>query len=469
MKKIIFSITLLLLSFVSMQGQEAKYVFYFIGDGMGVNQVLGTEYYLSAAKGELGLTPLLYATLPYATVASTWSASSDVTDSAASGTALACGEKTSNGTVGMLKDHQTSVSSVAVWAKEAGKRVGIATSVSIDHATPASFYAHVPNRGMYYEIGCQLPESNFDFFGGSGFLQPEKKDDPNAPKVFDLVSKAGYTIARGYKDYQKKAKKAEKMILFQKEGKDTGSIPPAIDRQKDDLTLADITRAGINFLMKEPDKGFFYMVEGGQIDWACHNNDPGYWVNEVIDFDEAIKVAYEFYQQHPDETLIVISADHETGGLVLTTGGYMLNVGDLKYQKTSEAGFEKILGELRKKFNDNVPWGNVQKVISQCWGFYDGLKLNEKQDKRIKDIYEKTLTGQSRDANRKGEFKSSEPLVAACKNIMSEIARVHWATGAHSAGYVPVYAVGAGAERFAARTDNAQLPLKIADAAGYKH
>ena len=147
----------------------------------------------------------------------------------------------------------------------------------------------------------------------------------------------------------------------------------------------------------------------------------------------------------------------------------MLNVGDLKYQKTSEAGFEKILGELRKKFNDNVPWGNVQKVISQCWGFYDGLKLNEKQDKRIKDIYEKTLTGQSRDANKKGEFKSSEPLVAACKNIMSEIARVHWATGAHSAGYVPVYAVGAGAERFAARTDNAQLPLKIADAAGYKH
>ena len=102
MKKIFFSITLLLLSFVSMQGQEAKYVFYFIGDGMGVNQVLGTEYYLSAAKGELGLTPLLYASLPYATVASTWSASSDVTDSAASGTALACGEKTSNGTVGML-------------------------------------------------------------------------------------------------------------------------------------------------------------------------------------------------------------------------------------------------------------------------------------------------------------------------------------------------------------------------------
>ena len=147
------------------------------------------------------------------------------------------------------------------------------------------------------------------------------------------------------------------MILFQSEKaseKDRTAIPYAIDRTKDDLTLADITRSAINFLSKDLSKGFFLMVEGGKIDWACHSNDAATAFHEVADMDEAVKVAYEFYSQHPDETLIVVTADHETGGFVLGTGAYKLNLQVLKNQKVSESGFTRILNELRKKYNNNV-------------------------------------------------------------------------------------------------------------------
>ena len=191
-------------------------------------------------------------------------------------------------------------------------------------------------------------------------------------------------------------------------------------------------------------------------------------MNEVIDMDNAIKVAYEFYQQHPDETLIVISADHETGGLVLTRGGYKLNVGALKYQKVSENKFTQLLSRLRKKYADNIPWNVMKQTIADYWGFYEGLALTEAQEKLIRETYEKTLNGQTPEMV-KSEYKSDEPMSGVLKNIMNEIAMVSWVTRDHSAGFVPVYAVGAGAERFAAKTDNAQLPLKIAEAAGYKH
>ena len=149
MKKLSFILTFLLMSVLYIQAQQAKYVFYFIGDGMGVNQVLGTEMYQSELKGEIGVTQLLFTQFPYATVAHTFSASHGVTDSAAAGTALATGHKTKNGALGVQKDLTTEVSSVAAWAKSNGYRVGVSTSVSVDHATPAAFYAHQPNRSSY--------------------------------------------------------------------------------------------------------------------------------------------------------------------------------------------------------------------------------------------------------------------------------------------------------------------------------
>ena len=465
----------LLLSFLllvlSGYAQQAKYVFYFIGDGMGVNQVQGTELYRGELEGKIGITPIWFTQFPYATTATTFSATNGVTDSAAAGTALATGNKTQNGTIGMKQDLQTEVSSVAVWAKNKGCRVGVTTSVSVDHATPAAFYAHDPSRGSYYKIGTDLYKAGFDFYAGSDFIDPNNKDnkDGNSENLYTMAEKNGYTIARGYKDYLKKCKKADKMILFQSEKaseKDRTAIPYAIDRTKDDLTLADITRSAINFLSKDLSKGFFLMVEGGKIDWACHSNDAATVFHEVADMDEAVKVAYEFYSQHPDETLIVVTADHETGGFVLGTGAYKLNLQVLKNQKVSESGFTRILNELRKKYNNNVSWEKVQQALKENFGFWDKVKLNEKQEERLLAKYNDTFKGKEAKLE-KSEYAQDEPLAAEAKRIIDEIALVGWTSGGHSAGYVPVFAIGAGADLFQGRIDNTEIPIKIAKAAGY--
>ena len=470
MKK--FSLLLSFLLFVSLGfAQQAKYVFYFIGDGMGVNQVQGTELYRGELEGKIGITPIWFTQFPYATTATTFSATNGVTDSAAAGTALASGNKTKNGTIGMKQDQQTDVNSVAVWAKNKGCRVGVTTSVSVDHATPAAFYAHDPSRGSYYKIGTDLYKAGFDFYAGSDFLDPTNKEDKSgtSENLYSLAEKNGYTIARGYKDYLKKCKKADKMILFQTEKAseaDRTAIPYAIDRTKNDLTLADITRSAINFLSKDLSIGFFLMVEGGKIDWARHSNDAATVFHEVVDMDEAVKVAYEFYSQHPDETLIVVTADHETGGFVLGTGAYKLNLQVLKNQKVSENGFTRILNELRKKYNNNVSWEKVQQALKENFGFWDKVQLSKAQEERLQAKYTETFKGQEAKLE-KSEYAQDEPLAAEAKRIIDEIALVGWTSGGHSAGYVPVFAIGAGAEQFQGRIDNTEIPVKIAKAAGY--
>lgn len=474
MKKYSFLFVLfVLLSGTVCCAQQAKYVFYFIGDGMGVNQVQGTELYRGELDGKIGITPILFTQFPYATTATTFSATNGVTDSAAAGTALATGDKTKNGAIGVEKDLTTSVNSVAVWAKQSGYKVGITTSVSVDHATPAAFYAHNPSRSNYYEIGKDLYKAGFDFYAGSDFLDPTNKKDKSgqSENLYDLAGKNGYTIARGYKDYQKKAKKAEKMILFQTEQasqEDRTAIPYALDRQKGDLTLSEITRSAINFLTKDNQKGFFLMVEGGKIDWACHSNDAATAFHEVVDMDDAVKVAYEFYSQHPDETLIVITADHETGGLVLGTGAYKLNLQALKNQRVSESGFTRVLNNLRKQTKNQVSWQQVEKALKDNFGFWDKVSLSQKQEERLHKVYEKTFKGEAV-ALEKSEYAQDEPLAAEAKRIIDEIALVGWTSGGHSAGYVPVFAIGAGADQFQGRIDNTEIPVKIAKAAGYTH
>ena len=461
MKKRIFSmLSILLVALAALAEGRAKYVFYFIGDGMGVNQVNAAETYLGALEGRIGIKELCFPSFPYFGLINTQSATNGVTDSAAGGTALATGNKTKNGALGMLKDLETPISSIAYWAKDAGAAVGVTTSVSIDHATPAAFYSHVPKRSMAYEIGAELPISGFDFFSGSDFVKPENPD--GGPNLYAQAQAKGYTIARGYKDYLKKAKKADKMILFQTEEAskiEYGSIPYALDRTKDDLKLEDITRAAINFLMKKQNEkdGFFVMVEGGKIDWACHANDPAF-ISELIDMDNAVKVAYEFYQQHPDETLIVVTADHETGGLVLGRGAYELNLKAISYQRMSMDKLNRELNNMKKNLGDKFTWDETKKFLTENFGFWNGVEVNEDQTKRLESSFNEFKEG-------KGD---SGRLSGTVKRVISECALIGWQSGGHSNGYVPAFAIGVGAEQFHGRFDNTEICKKMAKAAGWE-
>lgn len=449
---------------------RAKYVFYFIGDGMGVNQVNGTETYLAALEGRIGTVPLCFTQFPAVGIVTTFSATNGVTDSAAAGTALATGKKTKNGTLGMLADGKTSVASVAEWAKAAGAAVGVSTSVSVDHATPAAFYAHVPDRGMYYEIGQQMVRSGYDFFAGSDFLKPVGPDSAQAGTLYEQCARAGYTVVRGYPEYVEKAKGAGKVVLLQPEEasrRDRTAVPYAIDRTAGDLTLQDITRAGISQLTAAGKDGFFLMVEGGKVDWACHSNDAAAVFHEVTDLDNAVRVAYEFYRQHPDETLIVITADHETGGIALGRGPYELHTELLGCQKMSAEEYTRYLTELRRADSQNFTWETVQRDLQANWGFWDKVKLTERQTARLKAAFDSQAEGKGGDV--KGHYASLSKLANTARDVMAEAALVGWQSGEHSNGYVPLYAIGAGAEKFAAKLDNTQIPLRIAEAAGWKH
>lgn len=464
MKKIVYwilamSVVIILLPQCQWKSKSnvAKYVFYFIGDGMGVNQVNGAEMYREELAGRIGVNPLNFSQFPVVSMASTFSRYNSVTCSAAAGTALATGEKTKNGVLGLDSLVQTPLFSVAVKAKEWGKKVGIATSVSIDHATPAAFYAHQPKRSMYYEIATDLPKTGFDFYAGSGFLRPEGKDGQAG--IFDLLKDSGYYVAKGVEEFRSLPAAARKVVLMQKDGS-AEALPYAIDSKAGDLTLEQITDSAIRFLEKDADKGFFLMVEGGKIDFACHNNDAATVFCEIMDFEKAIQRALDFYTRHPDETLIVVTADHETGGIVLGRGRYELNLDVLKYQKASEENITEQVKQLRKEKNNKVAWEDVQELLTRNFGFWKSVDLSVQQETTLKETYKETFRG-SKVEMEKSLYASNEPIVAKAVKILNDIAMVGWTSGGHSAGYVPVYAIGAGAGYFRGKLDNTDIPKRI--------
>ena len=469
MTKRFFSIvSLLCVALCVMAEGRAKYVFFFIGDGMGTNQVYTAETYLAAVEGRIGIKELCFPSFPYSAYVTTYSATNGITDSSAAGTALACGHKTKNGAEGVLKDLVTPITSIADWAHASGAAVGIATSVTVDHATPAAFYAHVASRSMNYEIGTQLTKSEFDFFAGSDFSKPNNPTE-GGPDLYQQAKDNGFTIARGYKDYQKKNKKSQKMILLQPEEaskRDRGSIPYAIDRTKDDLSLCDITRAGIHYLMSKQGQkdGFFFMIEGGKIDYADHSNELTF-ISELIDMDDAVKVAYEFYQQHPDETLIVVTADHDTGGIVLGRGSYNLHLDVVAHQRMSIGKLGRELHALHEKHGDKYNWDLVKVFLAENFGFWDKVPVNEEQTKRIENAFNKIMAGKGQDTQ--SLYQRDNELAQTVKTVINECARIGWGTGSHTNSYVPCFAVGVGADGIHGRIDNTDIPKIMTRAAGW--
>lgn len=465
-------IALLVISTTAAALAQAKYVFYFIGDGMGVNQVNATETYLAALKGQIGTVPLTFASFPASALVTTYSATNGVTDSAAGGTALATGHKTHNGALGVDATDTVRCESIAEKAYKAGAAVGIATSVSPDHATPAAFYAHVPSRKQTYDIGVQLAASGFDFFAGSDFLTPERKGEPS---LYDVCRRAGYAILRGRQAFVEKPANTSRVLLLQSEAasqRDRSAIPYAIDRRKGDgsLTLVDITRSAIEHLSQKAEKtgkGFFLMVEGGKIDWACHANDAHTMLLEVADMDSAVQEAVKFYRQHPDETLIVVTADHETGGLALGTGDYTLHTERLAGQTMSAEAYTHHLATLRASMSPEAfTFDTLRADLKANWGFGERTKLTKHNEKRLSDAYEKMVTNSGADV--KSLYSSVSPVADAARAILAERARMSWASGGHSNGYVPLFAIGAGANEFNGRIDNTEIPKKIAKIAGWQ-
>lgn len=308
--------------------QKAKYVFYFIGDGMGLAQACMAEAYLAAENGKIGNTPLTFTSFPNVALAHTYSANSYITCSSAAGTALSTGYKTNNGMLGMLPD-STALKSISYKIHEAGFKVGIITNVTINHATPGAFYACAANRKNYYEIALQLPESGFEFFGGGGIREPEGKDG-NMKSAYEIATEKGYSLSYGKKGFDSIKNEASKIIMLQEKDIRNNTLPYSIERKENDLRLSQVIESAIEFL--DNGKGFFIMAEGGQIDGAGHSNDVKSNILEVLDLDDAVKIALAFYNRHPEETLIVVTADHETGGLALGNGGYELKLNELHKQ-----------------------------------------------------------------------------------------------------------------------------------------
>lgn len=415
---------------------------------MGANQVLGAEMYRSAVQGQpLGRVQTLMTTFPYSGHASSYSATNGITDSAAAGTCLATGSKTKNGALGVTPE-DGHLTTIAEELKKEGWGIGIMTTVAIDHATPAAFYAHVPKRSQYYEIGLQLAESDFDFFGGAGFHYPQGKHDNKDVNLYRNAEKAGYTIAHGYDEAQYiiangEWGEQEKLILVQKDDdqgtKHGDNLTYAIDRQEGDLTLAEIVSTAIPFLATRHEK-FFMMVEGGMIDYACHDDDAATAFGEVWDMDEAMREAYAFYLAHPEETLIIVTADHETGGLALGNSDYTLYLDQLQYQQCSGDELNAQFTQLFKA-NKKAKWDDVKKIYKEQLGFWDKVQITKDEEKELKTVYK----------------KHREDLSAAGIALIDKKAHIGWTTHAHSAHAIPIFAIGAGAENFSGWHDNTEI------------
>lgn len=458
-KRNLFS-ALALFAASAMFAAAPKYIFYYIGDGMGMGQVMAAEAYNRTVSGNSA--PLLMMQFPVASVATTYSASSPVTDSAAAGTALSTGSKTKNGMLGMDAD-TTNVTSVAKQLFDMGYGIGIVTSVAPDDATPAAFYAHVPKRSMYYEIGKQAAECGYDFIGGAN-LRGAKGKDGKPTDLVESFHKNGVDIVRGMDALN--ASKSKRVLLLNTDTVTLNDIGYTIDSIPGVLTLQEMTAGCISHLGKNGHDKFFMMVEGGNIDHGGHSNDAGCVIKEVLNFQKAIQAGYDFYLAHPDETLIVITADHETGGMGLGNNavGYDLKLKAYDSQRISKDLFDDYCRDLVK--SGKIPtWEQMQEFLKEKLGFWGDVPLSEKQTEKLREAYSKCFET-NEDTTEKTLYNNFYGFSSTVFKTLDSKTGIGWTTNGHSGGLVPVYAIGVGAEKFGAFNDNTDIPQIIRSLVG---
>lgn len=431
-----------------------KYVFVFIGDGMSTPQrLMAEDFSKRTGRGELAMNHLARRT-----ETATKSANKVVTDSAAAATAIACGEKTDNGMLGMRPDG-TRIESVAAVAKKAGRKVGIVTTVTIVHATPAGFYAHNRSRGDSRAIAMDLVKSGFDYFAGGGiggWTQPKggyfdtngnfvklEEGSEAVPGIdpYSLWQTNGYSFVKDDLAAFKALKPGRPVwCVFGESGMDY-----ALDRDGSQPTLAEIVEKGIE-LLDGPD-GFFLMCEGGKVDYAGHANDAGGSVAEQLSLDDAVKVATRFAKAHPGETLIVTTGDHETGGLIrgITGAGAAFDPALLKHQRCTASKFSSILKNAQEK-NAAFSFDDAMALVRENFGLGGPVPLTDADRDELKKAFEQ---------------KKPAEFAGAAKRILSAHAGLAWKSGGHTALPTMTTAEGPGSEILEGMTDNTEIGARL--------
>lgn len=457
----------------SWNGKAPKYIFMFIGDGMTYPQLTSATEYLGALNTKGGSPKpqnFDFMSFPGVGSATTFDSSSFCPDSASTATSLSTGHKTLSGVINMDEQKKVAYETVAEkLKKQKGYKIGIVSSVPINHATPAAYYAHQPSRGNYYEIGNELVNSNFDYFGGGNFLSPNgKKNDQK--NILEIAKAKGYTLATDNKSILALNKTSKKVIAISPNTVES-ALPYEMDRERGELSLADFTRKGIDVL--DNDKGFFMMIEGGKIDWACHANDAAASINDTIAFNNAVNESIKFYKKHPQETLIIVTGDHETGGMSVGFAGtgYSTYLPQIAGQKMSYEAYDEQISLFRSQ---KTSFENVLLDISTNFGLVTKEKATDKTPKTLilsdlelqtlKDAFTLSMIDpdQRKLTEKEGQlYGSYEPLSMTLTHLLNNKSGIGWTSYSHTGIPTAVFAQGIGANLFNGQYDNTDVYKKL--------
>ncbi|MDE6670265.1 MAG: alkaline phosphatase [Muribaculaceae bacterium] len=443
MKKKHFALSIALAGLCALTAgaETPKYIFYFIGDGMGMGHVMATRNYLRTVHNPDSL-PLMM-TFPVASPVQTYSFSSTTTDSAAAGTALSTGNKTNNYMLGVSPD-TIPVTSIAVNLKDQGYGIGIITSVAPDDATPGAFYAHVRDRKLFDDITADAAASGYDLIAGAGLR--------GSTDAADVLRRGGFDVVYGLDEFN--ASTAPRKFLLDTHTEHPWSIGYTIDGPWGSLNLPDMTEAAISHLSVTHPERFFLMCEGGNIDHAAHSNDGAAVIREVLAFQDAIRHAYNFYLEHPDETLIIVTADHDTGGMA-AKGNARFDLVDI--QKMSKDKFNEMCRNIAE--TASMSWPEMKTQLRELFSLGDAIPLSEKDEAELSDMFAATMSGTA--GSEQTIYNSYSDFVGRVFRIINEAMGIGWITGSHTSNPVPVFAIGNGAERFGYFMNNTDIPYAI--------